>query len=79
MPNGLTEDGTKAAADIYYSHLLFYPYQVYINWTPKEEGNILYNDKKLSPCSTNGIMTISQNIARYQTQGAMLREASMSL
>lgn len=46
MPNGLTEDGTKAAADIYYSHLLFYPYQVYINWTPKEEGNILYNDKK---------------------------------
>ena len=27
-------------------HLLFYPYQVYINWTPKEEGNILYNDKK---------------------------------
>ena len=46
MPNGLTEGGTKAAANIYYSHLLFYPYQVYINWTPKEEGNILYNDKK---------------------------------
>lgn len=47
MPDGLTEDGTKAAADIYYAHLLFYPYQIYINWPPKEEGNILYNDKKL--------------------------------
>ena len=46
MPDGLTEDGTKAAADIYYAHLLFYPYQIYINWPPKEEGNILYNDKK---------------------------------
>lgn len=46
MPNGLTEAGTKAAAEIYYAHLLFYPYQIYINWIPKDEGNILYNDKK---------------------------------
>ena len=40
------EDGTREAADIYYSHLLFYPYQMYINWQPEEVGNILYNDKK---------------------------------
>lgn len=46
MPDGLKEEGTKAAADIYYSHLLFYPYQMYINWEPEEVGNILYNDKK---------------------------------
>ena len=46
MPDGLKEEGTKAAADIYYSHLLFYPYQMYINWEPEEAGNILYNDKK---------------------------------
>lgn len=26
--------------------LLFYPYQMYINWQPEEVGNILYNDKK---------------------------------
>lgn len=46
MPNGLKEDGTKEAADVYYSHLLFYPYQMYINWEPQEIGNLLYNDKK---------------------------------
>lgn len=48
MPNGLTEEGTKAAADLYYSKLSFYPYQVYINWIPDDEGNILYNDKKFA-------------------------------
>lgn len=48
MPNGLTEAGTKTAADIYYANLSFYPYQMYINWPPKDEGNILYNDKKFA-------------------------------
>ncbi len=46
MPNGLTEQGTKAAAELYYGHRMSYPYQTYINWTPSDEGNILYNDKK---------------------------------
>ena len=40
MPNGLTEDGTKDAADIYYASLSYYPYQMYIvpfpvSWTVK--------------------------------------------
>lgn len=48
MPNGLKEDGTKQAADIYYGSLSYYPYQVYINWVPQDEGNILYNDKKFA-------------------------------
>jgi len=46
MPNGLSEQGTKDAAELYYSNLSRYPYQVYINWNPQDEGNILYNDKK---------------------------------
>lgn len=46
MPNGLTENGTKAAADLYYANKFRYPYQMYINWMPREAGNILYNDKK---------------------------------
>ncbi len=46
MPNGLCEKETKAAADIYYDSLRLYPYQMYINWSPHDEGNILYNDKK---------------------------------
>lgn len=48
MPNGLTEEGTKVAADLYYSNLSLYPYQVYINWTPTDAGNIFYNDKKFA-------------------------------
>ena len=48
MPNGLKPEGTKDAADLYYSHLSLYPYQMYINWVPQEEGNILYSDKKFA-------------------------------
>jgi len=46
MPNGLTEFGLKEAAEVYYANLSCYPYQMYINWIPDNEGNILYNDKK---------------------------------
>lgn len=46
MPNGMTDEGTKAAVSVYYENMSNYPYQVYINWMPMDEGNILYNDKK---------------------------------
>lgn len=46
MPNGLTEQGTKDAADLYYSNISSFPYQMYINWNPQDDGNILFNDKK---------------------------------
>lgn len=46
VPNGLSEEGMLAAAEVYYSNFLCYPYQVFINWVPQDEGNILYNDKK---------------------------------
>ena len=48
MPNGLKEEGTKQAANLYYANRSYYPYQVYINWVPQDEGNILYNDKKFA-------------------------------
>lgn len=34
MPDGLTEEGTKAAAEVYYTNRGAYPYQMYINWNP---------------------------------------------
>ena len=46
MPNGLNEEGIKVAADEYYAHKSWYPYQMYINWYPADEGNILFNDRK---------------------------------
>lgn len=46
MPNGFSEPGIKAASSVYYSGMSNYPYQVYLNWKPSEEGNIFYNDKK---------------------------------
>lgn len=46
MPDGLSEQGIKTAADVYFQNIKFYPYQMYINWSPADEGNILYNDKK---------------------------------
>ncbi len=47
MPNGLKEEGTADAANLYYSYMSCYPYQVYINWEPEPKGNIFYSDKKL--------------------------------
>ena len=46
MPDGLTVEGTKAAAEEFYERMSFYPYGVYLNWPAYECGNILYNDKK---------------------------------
>lgn len=46
MPDGLIEEKTKDAAIYYYSHIDYYPYQMYINWPASDKGNILYNDKK---------------------------------
>ena len=46
MPGGLSEEGTRAAAEVYYSNLSQYPYKMYIKWEPEEVGNILYNDRK---------------------------------
>ncbi len=46
MPNGSKDKGTKAASDLYYANKYSYPYQIYINWLPGDEGNILFNDKK---------------------------------
>lgn len=46
MPNGLTEVGLRAAATEYYANKNRYPYQVYINWSYGDHGNILFNDKK---------------------------------
>lgn len=46
MKNGLTEEGTKAAAGVYFTNLECYPYSIFINWNPQPNGNILYNDKK---------------------------------
>lgn len=48
MPGGLTEEGTKNAAEVYYANRSAYPYQMYINWTPVNAGNILYTDKKFA-------------------------------
>ena len=48
MENGLKEEGVKAAAELYYSNMSCYPYKVYINWIPADEGNIFYNDKKFA-------------------------------
>lgn len=46
MKDGLSEAGTKAAANTYFTHLECYPYGIFINWNPQPNGNILYNDKK---------------------------------
>lgn len=40
------KEGTQEAAAVYYEHILLYPYQMYIHWSPSDQGNILFNDKR---------------------------------
>ena len=49
MPDGLSETGTKKAAEFYYANFMHYPYQQYINWPAEDEGNIIYCDGKFVP------------------------------
>lgn len=46
MPNGTKEDGGQDAVQIYYDNLSCYPYGSYINWVPREVGNLLQNDHR---------------------------------
>lgn len=46
MPGGLSAETAKEAGAVFTANLNCYPYQLYINWPPTEEGNILLNDKK---------------------------------
>ncbi len=46
MKDGLTEEGVKAAGEVYHNHKDCYPYKAYLNWTPVDNGNILAYDKK---------------------------------
>jgi hypothetical protein len=48
MPDGLSEDGNEQASQLYYANKKYYPYQVYVNWNPADEGNILYSDAKFT-------------------------------
>ncbi len=46
MPDGFLEDKVKLEWGKFTNNLDSYPYQVYINWNPVNDGNILYNDRK---------------------------------
>lgn len=46
MPNGMKPEGIKASGMEFVANVKRYPYQVYINWSGGDNGNILYSDKK---------------------------------
>lgn len=46
FPDGLTEEGTKHHAEVYYANFSCYPYGAFINWEPEPCGNIFSNDRK---------------------------------
>ncbi|MFR3004301.1 MAG: hypothetical protein ACLTML_02600 [Blautia faecis] len=66
MPDGFSETGTKNAATLYYQHKQDYPYQMYMNWNPSNEGNILYNDKKFVTLCIDGMETRLPSTTGFQ-------------
>ena len=48
MPRGQKEKDIIAESKKYLANKSNYPYQMYINWMPADEGNILINDRKFA-------------------------------
>ncbi len=48
MPEGLTPEGVMKEEDIFQKNVSFYPYQVYINWSPSDSGNVFFHDRKFA-------------------------------
>lgn len=46
IPMGLTKAGLKEAMQKYFAHKKWYPYQMFINWSPADVGNMLFHDGK---------------------------------
>ena len=46
MPAGKKPEGIKRAGQEYNANRNNYPFQVYLNWSGSNQGNILFNDKK---------------------------------
>ena len=46
MPGGNTDNGVTVASKVFYANMRMYPYKCYINWKPKDMGNLLSCDKR---------------------------------
>ena len=46
MPGGTTKKGVDTAIAQFLESKKLYPYQVWLNWRPKDVGNILFDDQK---------------------------------
>ncbi len=44
MPNGSKPEGMGEEAKKFYSNIAYYPFSTYINWKPKDVGNLFSND-----------------------------------
>ena len=78
MPNGRTQEGTRAAAEAYYSNRMNYPYQSYINWKVEpDQGNILLNDKIL-PTSRRSLMPARKSRTPYTISSPTRKRSSSS-
>lgn len=75
MPNGLSVQGTKAAADLFYSNRDKYPYQMYLNWIPHDDGNILFNDKKFLSLLYRQNGNIFEDVSRVTDAGESVKKS----
>ena len=74
MKNGLTEKGIKEAADVYFKNLECYPYGIYINWKPKQYGNILFSDKKFVPILYQNHRDCFTDMAKISDAGEFVKD-----
>ena len=75
MRNGLTEKGTKAAANTYFTNLECYPYGIYINWKPRQNGNILFSDSKFVTLLYQLHNDTFTDIAKVSDAGAFVKSS----
>ena len=66
MPRGQKEKDIIAESKKYLANKSSYPYQMYINWMPADEGNILINDRKFAKVLYNQYGDIFEDLSKVK-------------
>ena len=75
MPRGQKEKEIIAESRKYLASKNCYPYQMYINWIPVDEGNILINDRKFAKVLYSQYGDIFEDLSKVKDASANVKRS----
>ena len=79
MPRGQKEKDIIAESKKYLANKSNYPYQMYINWMPADEGNILINDRKFAKVLYAQYGDTFEDLSKVKDASKTVKKTYMSL